>query len=130
MEAFVFPEHSEWTREFAKMAKLDRLGIFQIILPLQWSVRVSRSYVGWTPVDHLALGLGATHSIFVLGPGVSDNSVSGWSENSCFLNLQFFETLKDSDQDGKITFEEFAKRYNINLLEDTDRVNAYQVGIH
>ena len=42
----------------------------------------------------------------------------------------FFEMLKDSDQDGKITFEEFAKRYNINLLEDTDRVNAYQVGIH
>lgn len=31
MEAFVFPEHSEWTQEFAKMAKLDRLGIFQII---------------------------------------------------------------------------------------------------
>ena len=38
--------------------------------------------------------------------------------------------LKDSDQDGKITFEEFAKRYNINLLDDTERVNAYQVGIH
>ena len=47
----------------------------------------------------------------------------------CFL-YNFFEILKDSDQDGKITFEEFAKRYNINLLEDTERVNAYQVGIH
>ena len=43
MEAFVFPEHSEWTQEFAKMAKLDRLGIFQIILPLQWSIRVRPS---------------------------------------------------------------------------------------
>ena len=31
MEAFVFPEHSEWTQEFAKMAKLDRLGKFQMI---------------------------------------------------------------------------------------------------
>lgn len=31
MEAFVFPEHSEWTKEFAKMTKLDRLGMFQII---------------------------------------------------------------------------------------------------
>ena len=30
MEAFVFPEHSEWTQEFAKMAKLDRLGSFQL----------------------------------------------------------------------------------------------------
>ena len=29
MEAFVFPEHFEWTQEFAKMTKLDRLGIFQ-----------------------------------------------------------------------------------------------------
>lgn len=58
MEAFIFPEHSEWTLEFAKMTKLDRL---------------------------------------------------------------------DSDQDGNITFEEFAKRYNINLLEDTERVNAYQI---
>ena len=38
--------------------------------------------------------------------------------------------LKDSDQDGKITFEEFAKRYNINLLDDTERVNAYQAGVH
>ena len=35
MEAFVFPEHSEWTQEFAKMAKLDRLGIFQIIVAIQ-----------------------------------------------------------------------------------------------
>ena len=29
MQAFVFPEHFEWTQEFAKMTKLDRLGIFQ-----------------------------------------------------------------------------------------------------
>ena len=54
--------------------------------------------------------------LFPLRPGVSLTS--------------FFEMLKDSDQDGKITFEEFAKRYNINLLDDTERVNAYQAGVH
>ena len=32
MEAFVFPEHSEWTQEFAKMSKLDRLGTFRIFI--------------------------------------------------------------------------------------------------
>merc|ERR1711893_402602 len=58
MQAFVFPEHFEWTQEFAKMTKLDRL---------------------------------------------------------------------DTDEDGKINFEEFSKRYNIDLLEDTKRVNAYQI---
>ena len=41
----------------------------------------------------------------------------------------FFEIPTDTDEDGKINFEEFSKRYNIDLLEDTKRVNAYQVRV-
>ena len=52
------------------------------------------------------------------------------ASHKSFGGLVFFEILKDTDEDGKINFEEFSKRYNIDLLEDTKRVNAYQAGIH
>ena len=66
--------------------------------------------------------LGLTCLIAVLDSGFSEYPAEALSKKF----EVFFESIKDTDQDGKITFEEFAKRYNINLLEDTERVNAYQ----
>ena len=69
--------------------------------------------------------LGLTCLIAVLDSGFSEYPAEALSKKF----EVFFESIKDTDQDGKITFEEFAKRYNINLLEDTERVNAYQVWV-
>ena len=79
MEAFVFPEHSEWTQEFAKMAKLDRLGKFQMINLIDWIRTVQDAFVRLNPGNGsydverppargLALTLGLTSLIAVLTP--------------------------------------------------------------
>ena len=55
MEAFVFPEHFEWTQEFAKMTKLDRLGIFQTTIWVhrtESSVSGSKDRVFWNSKRH------------------------------------------------------------------------------